>query len=76
MHLCRVSWLRYSVKTHAVNYLYVLARVCRVSTFAECSTLGKNFFAQCFILPSARHSAKDEFTVCFLLHSAKILFAE
>jgi hypothetical protein len=48
MHLCRVSWPRHSAKTHAVNYRYVLARVCWVSPFAECSTLGKNFFAECF----------------------------
>jgi hypothetical protein len=70
--LCRVSWSRHSAKTHAVNYRYVLARFCRVSSFAECSTLGKIFFAECFIMPSARHSANDEFTVCFPLPSVAL----
>jgi hypothetical protein len=43
-----------------------------VSTFAECSTLGKKFFAECFSLPSVWHSAKEEFTVCFSLPSAAL----
>jgi hypothetical protein len=30
------------------------------SSFAECSTLGKTFFAECFSLASAGHSAKDD----------------
>jgi hypothetical protein len=72
MTLCRVSWTRHSAKTHAVNYRHVLARFCRVSFFAECSTLGKKFFAECFIVLSARHSAKDKFTVCFPLPSAAL----
>jgi hypothetical protein len=43
-----------------------------VSSFAECSGLGKKFFAKCFYLPTARDSAKDEFTVCFPLPSVAL----
>jgi hypothetical protein len=50
----------------------IRALVCRVSPFAKCSTLGKTFFAECFSLPSARHSAKHEFTVCFSLPSVAL----
>jgi hypothetical protein len=67
-----VSSTRHSAKTHAVNCLFVLTLVCRVSAFAECSTLGKKFFAECFSLPSVWHSAKEEFTVCFPLLSAAL----
>jgi hypothetical protein len=33
----------------AVTYV----RLCRVPGFAECLALGKDFFAECFYLPSA-----------------------
>jgi hypothetical protein len=69
---CRVSSTRHSAKTNNVNCRYVLALVCRVSIFAECSTLDKKFFAECFSLPSIWHSAKEEFTVCFPLLSATL----
>jgi hypothetical protein len=40
--------------------------------FAECRTLGKIFFAECFSLPSAWHSAKVVFTMCFYLPSVAL----
>jgi hypothetical protein len=49
-----------------------VALVCRVSSFAECPTLGKVFFAECFSLPSVWCSAKGEFTVCFSLPSVAL----
>jgi hypothetical protein len=50
MPLCRVSSSRHSAKNDAVNCVVL---VCRVFSFAECPTLGKVFFAECFSLPSA-----------------------
>jgi hypothetical protein len=67
-----VSWTRHSANNHGVTYRYFLAPVCRVSSFAECTALGKMFFAECFPLPSVRHSVKDEFTVCLYLPSAAL----
>jgi hypothetical protein len=67
--LCRVSSTRHSAKNDAVN---CVALVCRVSSFAEWPTLGKIFFAECFSLPSAWHSAKREFIVCFSLPSVAL----
>jgi hypothetical protein len=41
-------------------------------SFAECLTLGKVFFAECFSLPSVWRSAKGDFTVCFSLPSVAL----
>jgi hypothetical protein len=43
-----------------------------VSSFAECSVIGKTSFAECFSLPSVRRSAKYKFTVCFYLPSVAL----
>jgi hypothetical protein len=43
-----------------------------VSVFAECRTLGKTDFAECYCLPSARHSANLLFAECFFLPSVAL----
>jgi hypothetical protein len=67
--LCRVPVTWHSAKNDAVN---CVALVCRVSSFAERPTLGKEYFAECFSLPSAWRSAKDAFTMCFSLPSVTL----
>jgi hypothetical protein len=61
-----------SAKITIVSYRRLLTSLCRVSSFAECLTLGKEVFAECLAIPSVLLSVNVIVTESVTLSSAAL----